>query len=151
MTSHALFFFSPFHRAYIPFTKLSFYQPSNPAAHPLTSSPPTLSSIFFTFFFSSTRLPRVIPKEQPSFGHSLEPVHPTRQSILSFSSRLPSHVLRAPPNHPIPWKGSRPGAMALSPIPRSLSLSLPPRCPLVVPKSSVPPTLHNRRIMCFVF
>lgn len=45
---------------------------------------------------------------------------------------------------PIPWKGPRPQATVL-PVPRSPSLFFPL---LVVPKSSVPPTLHDQRVLC---
>lgn len=152
MTSLVLFFFffsfSP-RRAYIPhpiFSLLSFTQTQS---HSLTSSPPgpllPLSS--FSFFFHQ-RDTRVIPKQQPSLVIVSNLSAPPANQSFPFLPAYHPTCFGLHPVAPFHGKGLDPEPLALlsplPPVPRSL-LAL---TSLSLPKSSVPPMLHNRRIMC---
>ena len=98
-----------------------------PTPHPLTSSPlPVLSpplalSTLPAHFFSFTATPSAHTQTTALFGHSLDLSAPPANQSFPFPPAYRTTCFCAPPNRPIPWKGSRPGAMVPPPYP-----TLPP-------------------------
>jgi len=149
MTSLALFFFfsfSPHTSTAIflsfPFTNSAFTNPANPAPLPLTSSPLLSPPLALHFFFHQR------DSLGPYLNNSLllDKVStlstPPANQFFPFPPAYHHTCLSAPPSRPIPWKGSRPGAIGL-PCPTLLlafsSLSLNP---LSLRRSDAPPKTY---------